>query len=381
MRRDMKPESLNDHKAWNNTSKTEHLSLLSQRGAIKTSSFLVKLFAMLLICALYSHTFLAVDYLRRHNNNSTTNVFQEASVEHHLIPPNANHDARFAITVISMGAIATNTNLVDRCLYSIRRCGKFQGYFVIITDHPERHMVLTEQDDKVVILQAKEEDVKAMEGTLPITMRFKRLKTLLINYFDTDSRLDSVRTIAYMDYDVVVGKTLDMFWSDMDRLINEQTMAVTEGASSNTSDISYLYFFEEPWSSLLEPFHTGVMVLDRRTSRHCLSVWREQIDCSKVLRDQTALKLLNEKLLNELTQNGTEHSCRLLHIHPREHLAFPTKESMLKREYATFIHITNTYRATIIDKDVQKEFFLDLLQLDNGDYINGKDLTAVSIIP
>jgi len=355
----------------------EHLSLLSQRGAIKKSSFLVKWIAMLLICALSTNMLLTANYLRKHNTNSTTNVFQVASVEHHLMPPNSNHDAQFAIAVISMGAIATSTNLVDRCLYSIRRRGKFQGYFVILTDHPERYMALTELDDKVVTLQTKEEDLKVMEGKLSIVMRFKRFKTLLMDYFDSDSRLDSVRTIVYMDYDIVVGQMLDMFWSDMDRLINEQTKAMTEGESSNKSGISYLYFFEEIWNSKRrEPFHAGVMVLDRQASRRCLGVWREQIDSGKVSRDQQGLKLLNE-----LMQNGTEHNCRLLHIHPREHLAFPTTESMLKREYATFIHITNTKRAMMINKDVQKEFLSDLLHLENGDDINGKDLTAVSVVP
>jgi hypothetical protein len=278
-----------------------------------------------------------------------------------------------AIVVISMGDMATNTNLVERCLKSIRTKGNFEGHFVILTDHPERYHTLEEADSLVNILVAKPDDVNVDIEGLSSVMRYKRFKTLLLDYFNDEPKLNSVQRVAYMDYDIVIGRDLSTFWTDMDGMIQKDEEA--EALPSSHPSPSYMYFFREDWNKQRrEPFHAGIMVLDRQHSQKCLEVWRHEIDAGRVNRDQQGLKLLHDRITN-----GLEHSCQMRYIEQRDqHLLFPTSESMQNHEYATFIHVTNTKRAKFISASIQKDFFMQLLELDEQE---DSGLTEVHIVP
>ena len=318
--------------------------------------------------------FLLAFHRRPHENNPNLRETELSHVSVFDFPPTSQIHSKSkplmtqvdqtAIVVIAMGDIATNTNLVERCLRSIRVRGQFEGHFVILTDHPERYTSLEQNDEYVTLLTAKNNDLFIQIENLSIVMRYKRFKTLLLDYVKVEPRLEHIQRLLYMDYDIVVGRNLNLFWNDFDNLI-----------AKHDNKKSYMYFFREDWNKQRrEPFHAGVMVLDRDQSAVCLDVWRVQIDAGKVNRDQQGLKLLNDRI-----ESGEESRCQMRYLEPRdEHLMFPTAESMQRNEHATFVHVTNTKRAKGIPSNVQKDYFTQLLQLDDGDE---SDLTKVHIVP
>mmetsp|Transcript_7210 Transcript_7210/g.14829 ORF Transcript_7210/g.14829 Transcript_7210/m.14829 type:complete len:161 (-) Transcript_7210:10-492(-) len=67
-------------------------------------------------------------------------------------------ESKHAIALISFGKEASESTLLERCILSIRRRGDFDGHVVVITDAPESRYV-GEFDEKVIVLQADEDDI------------------------------------------------------------------------------------------------------------------------------------------------------------------------------------------------------------------------------
>ncbi len=79
--------------------------------------------------------------------NETTNTTAKTDFE-----------SKHAIALISFGKEASESTLLERCILSIRRRGEFDGHVVVITDAPESRYV-DEFDEKVIVLQADEDDI------------------------------------------------------------------------------------------------------------------------------------------------------------------------------------------------------------------------------
>ncbi len=71
----------------------------------------------------------------------------------------AQFEAESAIALISFGKDAANGTLLEQCILSLRRRGEFDGKVMVITDAP-RERYEGEFDENVIVLKAKEEDIK-----------------------------------------------------------------------------------------------------------------------------------------------------------------------------------------------------------------------------
>ncbi len=68
-------------------------------------------------------------------------------------------DSNRAIALISFGEAASESTLLERCILSIRRRGKFNGQVIVITDAPKDRYA-GEFDENVTVLQAEEDDIR-----------------------------------------------------------------------------------------------------------------------------------------------------------------------------------------------------------------------------
>ena len=126
-----------------------------------------------------------------------------------------------------MGKEASNSNIVERCLLSIRRRGNWTNtqydddarntngdggnYVVLLTDANETRYNKLQQNDPyflVVKPQLQHYNIKSKKD-----MSYKRFKTYIIEYVDSMSQLRHVNLIYYLDIDIVAGAPLDTFFN------------------------------------------------------------------------------------------------------------------------------------------------------------------------
>ena len=114
------------------------------------------------------------------------------------------HDDQRAIFLISMGRQAAESKIVERFLMSTRRRGSWKGHVVLLTDAPhDRYRHLQHQDDHFIVMHPRPEH---FNWNTKKDMPYKRFKTYVLDYIDSEPRLDSVRLVYYLDVDIIVGK-------------------------------------------------------------------------------------------------------------------------------------------------------------------------------
>ena len=172
--------------------------------------------------------------------------------------PNANNTA---ISLVSMGNLV-GTFLVERCIRSIRRRGKFTGVIMVFTDsvgYKQYQETIPSWDDRTVIIQGREEDMHPREENsdrvvrlnqlvgknhtepqLKIykqdTMVFKRFKTHHSKYIaDNPALSDSIRYVMYLDIDNIIGSKLDTFFEGYTKMVIDQYQQATDSHRNATS--------------------------------------------------------------------------------------------------------------------------------------------------
>jgi len=283
--------------------------------------------------------------------------------------------ATHAIFLISFGREAAESTLVERCILSLRRKGAWGGYIVLLTDAPpERYQ--NEWDDNVIVMHPLEENLNAANGkTLKFTrdntsLKPKRFKTFIIDYMDSDKRLDSVELIYYLDIDIMAGDAMGDLFSEI-----ESKYEVSR--EERRGGLSKLYFFtplSKEW-----PLQGGTFIVERRSSRHCLELWRREIDDmteSGRGRDQDGLRTIYER-----TQSGVESQCELVKMKNENFISFPTPRTFEKVThqitYPGLIHISNSVFAKWIDEEAQNKYIHEVLELSDEEKQSGKYGKAV----
>lgn len=276
-----------------------------------------------------------------------------------------------AIALLSMGPDAADSTLVERCVISIRKRGRFFGPILLITDAPvdRYNNSLASQDWNLVVLQPLVSDWK---WELKRDMPYKRFKTYLLTFFTRDPRLHSVQSVFYLDIDIVVGQPL-LPWFEY---VEQRYFLPNSHQTTNDVSSSVMILFEGNSS----PLQSGQFFMKRGHSEGCLERWRYHIDTHpKVHKDQASLTLMWEEQQQQQPQRGIAGNCTLIRMQQEPYLQFLSTKEMSRLQnggggggdaaasssfnYPTLMHIKNTQHANMIPDKLQKTFFQRLLDL------------------
>ena len=141
--------------------------------------------------------------------------------------------------------------------------------------------------------------------------------------------------------------------------------------------LSKLYFFtpiSDEW-----PLQGGTFIVERKSSAHCLALWRREIDNMTVSgrgRDQDGLRNIYQRI-----QSGEEDKCELVRMENEQFISFPIprtfKRMRRKSVYPSLIHISNSVFAKWIDEKQQTDYIHKVLQLSEEEKQSGKYGTIV----
>ena len=244
----------------------------------------------------------------------------------------------------------------------------------MLTDaSPDRYQNIW--DENVIVMHPLDEHLNADDG-IPLkftrdntSLKPKRFKTFIIDYMDMDKRLESVELIYYLDIDIMAGDAMGPLFNKIEDKYEVSREERSEGSSK-------LYFFT-PLSNEW-PLQGGTFIVERRSSRHCLELWRKEIDALTISgrgRDQDALRTVYERI-----QTGEEDRCELVRMENENFISFPTprtfnvlvKQSKHQSSFPGLIHISNSVFAKWIDEDIQTNYISDVLQLSEEEKQSGK---------
>jgi len=259
------------------------------------------------------------------------------------------NDLNRAIALISFGEAASESTLLERCILSIRRRGKFNGQVIVITDAPEDRYD-SEFDRNVTVLQAKEDDIR-YGYYVDDGMKYKRFKTLVIDYMNTVPELDNIDWLYYLDIDMMIGAPFIDFVKELHDRYN----------IDNDSDATpSLHMFQDPHGSKFK-VNSGFIIINRHTSNRCLEAWRDEID------EHPDFKF-DQLTLNEIKRDEEKHNCKLVGMHRDKYVTFPAGDGALEKmirdkDYSPLIHIFNSCFAKRMDPKLMYRFVCYVLEL------------------
>ena len=198
-------------------------------------------------------------------------------------------------------------------------------------------------------------------------MKFKRFKTLLLEYIDQIPELDDVEWVYYMDIDVMMGAPL----AEMLQSI-EETYQI--GEEDPSDQISKLYMFKNtPEARMKFVANSGFIIMNRVKSRHCLDLWRMEIDSNpRAEFDQTSLNAIARK-----SRLGKEVECQLVSMELENFVSYPSSDTALNKmvtdsSYTNLIHILNSWKANRIGANTTEHFVINVLQLSEEEQAEHK---------
>lgn len=172
-----------------------------------------------ILCILYFY-FLIESPLQTSLNEYSISI----SVRGNVLPSNGFVDA---IAYISMGQLS-NTWMIDYSISSLRKLGKWNGDVYIITDSPECF------DDAVRKYNIKTIYVPTVEDIINI----KLLKSKVMDVLPK-----SVNNVLYLDADIIISRSLDVFFRDLNKsLLQQKADSVIDRSNSVTTAIESLPF-------------------------------------------------------------------------------------------------------------------------------------------
>jgi hypothetical protein len=294
------------------------------------------------------------------------------------------------IVTISFGN-ATQTILLERLLYSIQLNGQWQGRVVVLTDHAEYYHTqqqLAALYPKLSIIQAKPEHLypkdPKTDKPLPFiteAMRFKRFKTLILDYLDehysssspatSNPSSSSFQHVLYLDVEIVVARPIHGLLQDYLDVMIEREVFLNEYAHVNsTATPPFMSFFPDCAKCARQNFNLngGVFVLHHVHSRACLAEWQHlfAMGADYVKYDQRYLVVMKQKRDKQQQQQPNNNMMSSLNLCkfwelPAAHRLYPNRKDMRVKHSATVVHNTNTYNAKKIPLHVQQAYFGYLL--------------------
>ena len=239
-------------------------------------------------------------------------TFSGPELPPNVIVPSSKYNVN-SIVLIAMGDLAENS-IVDSSIGSIRVLGKWNGQIHILTDRPECFNWVVSKHDVVVVR------VPAVESIIHI----KAMKSSLFEYLPQD-----ITSILYIDVDILVTRSLNLFLSDLYNQLDQWT-----SAKSSVPDFGMFldargHFFG--FCSGCEKWHTGIIWLHRKDANGpCMTGWRDILLSGKYDTDQESI--------DEAERNG---KCK-------HTMAFSSRHLLFAKDYfasfltpsRTFVHLT-----------------------------------------
>lgn len=305
-------------------------------------------------------------------SNSNTVSLRAGMNETSRIQGQNHYTGTHAIFLISFGEEAADSSLVERCVLSLRRRGQWKGHIVLLTDAPPSRYEDWGDQNNVIIMHPREEHFNGADGKQlkfnrrTLSLKVKRFKTYILDYIDMDKRLNDIEVIYYLDIDIIAGDSLEhLFRSKM-----IESPPLLRGGEGGV--LSTLHFFT-PISSEY-PLQSGTFIVKRSSSRHCLELWRKEIE--KIAEGTVGMDQVALRNINELIKAGAETKCKLIRMDNEDFLSFPKPrnfdEISNSSSYATLIHLSNSKFAKWIDEEQQNKFLRAVLQLSEDELKSGK---------
>lgn len=278
---------------------------------------------------------------------------------------------------------ATKTNLVQRMIWSLRTNGGWShGRIAILTDQPAAYQALVAESPNVRVVSAKESDLYPTknEKQQPLefkleAMRFKRFKTLLLDYLDeaytvdSNDNLNPYRLAVYIDADIVVARPLTSLLQDFQDQMYKKVVFVSptsdqpapfqktkdttkdDEEAAKSAGLPFMSMFTDCPTCARHNTNSGFIILHRERSRPCLAEWKELMD------DGSSWGVYDQRFLRDLRAEG---NCKI-HVLPDHHRLYPSWKDMRLLQSATIVHNTNSYNAKKIPAKVQAAYFSHLL--------------------
>jgi len=300
------------------------------------------LIGLVLFCVVYA----LVSVVSDTPQNITTSRFLRSE-------GNDAENSKRAIAMISFGESAAKSTLVERAVLSIRRRGKFDGQVVLITDAPEERYDGA-FDENVIVMQSKDEDM--MFGYFQNeAIKYKRFKTLIPKYFDSNSKLEDIQHIYYMDIDMMMAAPFEHLVEGLDEEHG------TESVPADGDDM--IFMFKDPMSDLFV-VNSGFIVMDRKKSSRCLDLWREEMDANPTfIKDQLSLNEMVTK-----AKSGETSGCQIVAMQHHDFLDYTENEKrMIKMmdsgDYPVLVHLYNSCKAEKFSDEKTEAFVNNILML------------------
>mmetsp|Transcript_10413 Transcript_10413/g.19364 ORF Transcript_10413/g.19364 Transcript_10413/m.19364 type:complete len:533 (-) Transcript_10413:35-1633(-) len=293
------------------------------------------------------------------------------------------HRHHRAIALISFGESAAESPLLERGIMSIRRRGEFDGPIMVITDNDLRRYEGV-FDENVFLVNAKSEHMKENYFTYDV-VKYKRFKTLILEYIDLIPELAHIEFVYYMDIDVMMGapfldlvqglqqkygvETIPYLFQQNPLYVRDDSVKYNNHRQNNHNHddgtISTLFFFQNFPASHMHYFAcSGFFVMNRHTSSYCLSRWRSIMDNNYEQRmDQFSLTQMAHQI-----QMGRITRCKMTVMELDNFLSYPLSnkellDMLMFSSYTNLIHIFNSGGAQKIDDDVTEYFVANVLNL------------------
>jgi hypothetical protein len=219
----------------------------------------------------------------------------------------------FVVAVIALGRSHVRWSLA--LIESLRKNGEFEGLIVVATDRPKDYE--NAPGTQIHIVASGRSRTRA-----------KLLKTRVLEWA-------TGQYVAYIDADVVIGGCLSDLWSDLKRMLEEKALLVFADSGHG----------REPW-------HTGIIMAHRERARGIFDRWHQE------------LKRRRASSLEERLQGGRDQAAlaailrdeQVGQLDPKL-LLFPGREEIRELRFATFNHITYTYRRRISTPALLHRYF------------------------
>ena len=104
-------------------------------------------------------------------------------------------------------------------------------------------------------------------------MKYKRFKTLLLDYMEEVPKLDDIEWLYYMDIDMLMGAPFNRL---VQGLYEEYDIENVYDGEEDDRTTSTLYMFKDPNSEIWAA-NSGFIIMNRQNSRRCLDIWREEM--------------------------------------------------------------------------------------------------------
>jgi hypothetical protein len=173
-----------------------------------------------------------------------------------------------AVVFVAIGPAATS-HVLGWSIESVVDIGKWNGPIYVLTDQPEsvRDIVATE-------LKLESLNIVPLETGDKMSWSLHSINAKLVKCRLLDLVPEQLRSILYIDGDVIVGQPLESFWKNLERIWNSGGGTRPEVSLGMFEDCNA---FTLGYCAGCDTWNSGVVSIVRGKSDDCLNSWCEKL--------------------------------------------------------------------------------------------------------